>query len=356
MFFVKAVVYLSLLFEISSSLQVCHAKEGVQGLQNAHLQFFGDLYLSYRAIKETKSSVHNPNMFKNITHLLSSAKHNIVNFEGVATTARMPKELKSYLLKMPTWVGKNLYKANIKYASLANNHSLDYGSMGLFDSLTLLSSAGIRTFGAGMSLNEATQPLVISDGQRFICMLAFNRTLPTSFWAKKDQPGSAFLDYQKTRDAIRVCKKNKYFTIVSFHWGVERTHTPKAYQKELAHLSINAGADMVIGHHPHVLQSIEIYKSKPIFYSLGNFAFSSYTLHSPQQGMSVRVKFPKDTTGKKRPTYDLVPLNVQNKVVKFHPRHFKNDEENPLEAFIPDQYCKKHSAAKIKATYYHCRF
>jgi len=324
----------------------------VKTKKTASLQIFGDLYIPQRVIKETNTNQYSPAVFSKIKRLMASSKQNVANFEGVATLTNMPLELKKFLLKMPIWIGQALKAAGIDTVSLANNHALDFGESGLFSSQVSLNRAGIETFGAGINKKEAARPVFLPVGRKIGCLLSFSRTLPASFWAKDKKAGTSFLSYKETETEIKRCSALGYFTVAIFHWGAEMTNTPKTYQIELARLSIDAGADLVVGHHPHILQTIEVYKGKPIFYSIGNFAFGSYTIKSPQEGMSVRVSLPR----KKPVIYDLVPINVQNNQVKFFPKLFQKDEENPLDPLIPNRFCKKNYSTNFGGTYYSCVF
>ena len=316
-------------------------------LPETDLQFFGDVWVPYHAMKATDSMGGKPRMFESITGLMDSARANVVNFEGVSSYSFIPYEYKRFLLKMPTSVPKLLRNANIHVASLANNHAMDYGFLGLFETIVGLNNAGIATLGAGKTLDEAKAPHIFAVGEYTVCLIAFSRTLPTSFWAKKNKSGTAFVDYDETEKLVKDCVADGHVTIPIFHWGAELSSTPKQYQKDLARLSIKAGAATVIGHHPHVLQSIEWYQGKPIFYSLGNFTFGSIPLGRKQEGMSVRMRF-----GKPHHQFDIVPINVNNDVVKYKPRLFSQAEEDPVSAvLLPGHRCQKN----IDPVFWRCR-
>src|SRR5690606_24423252 len=146
----------------------------------------------------TKSKATDPKVFSQIKPLLQTAEVNIVNFEGVASYSFIPHEYKRFLLKMPTSVPSMLKNASVHVATLANNHAMDFGYLGLFETIVSLEDAGIETLGAGANLEEAVQPKIIVSGGRSICLLAFSRTLPESFWAKKDKAGTAYVDFTAT--------------------------------------------------------------------------------------------------------------------------------------------------------------
>ena len=169
-----------------------------------------------------------------------------------------------------------LTEMGVDVAGLANNHVLDYGKEALSDTFTTLSDAGIPYTGAGESVDEARQLIVVEANDKKIGFLAASRVIPVTSWdVANSQPG-VFTCYDTTAlvHAISEAKDKVDFLIVCVHWGKEHTDVLTDYQPGNGHAYIDAGADAVIGAHPHVLQGIEFYNGKPIFYSLGNFIFN----------------------------------------------------------------------------------
>lgn len=320
----------------------------------ADLQFFGDLFITDQVLAHTKSTPDAPKVFQGTKALLSSARINIANFEGVASAALVPFELKKHLLRMSLQVPELLRKVGVHGVTLANNHTMDFGWVGLSESMDRLTTAGIAMVGAGINLGDAARPLYLPIGRRVACIFSLSRTLPESFWAKPTRPGSASLPYEQTKQAISNCAQQKFFTIVVFHWGQEMMIKPRAYQKELAKLVIDAGAEVVIGHHPHVLQEIGAYKGKPIFYSIGNFVFNSATKASAQQGMAVRIFL--DGGHLNRPRYELVPIDTQYSVVGYIPQLFGESKRSPLDPLVPQKFCQKGYSRVFAGTYFQCEF
>lgn len=313
------------------------------------LQFFGDLYLPSHVLKKTASTPQDPKVFEGVKGLLNQSPYNIVNFEGVATHAVMPQVLKSHLLKMPLTVGQLLKNAQINVANLANNHAMDFGWPGLFDTISSLSTAGIKTLGAGENIEQATKPLILPFAERKACLFGFSRTLPSDFWASEKRSGTAYLNSSETASAIKKCTKMGHFTVAMFHWGSELQRLPKSYQKALARSVIDSGADLVIGHHPHILQSVEIYKNRPIFYSIGNFAFGTLVLKRPQEGIVVAVGVsPKSN----QLTYVITPLNVQNSETGFIPQVAKDPKKRAKELFENLKGCHW----KSESSHWICQF
>jgi len=172
-----------------------------------------------------------------------------------------------------------LVKAGVDVVGLANNHALDYGDVALDDTIDLLDKHKIAHAGAGANAKEAWRAAIIRKKGKSIAYLAWSYIEPGGFVAGDDSAGIAGAK-QRTDDiaaAIRKATRQADFVIVSFHWGVEYTDYPIDVQKELAHVSIDAGADMVASHHPHVIQGIEMYKNRLIAYSLGDFVFDHYS-------------------------------------------------------------------------------
>jgi len=284
--------------------------------QRADMQFFGDLYIPQSVIKATGATPNKPAMFARLDELLASSTINIANFEGVATESFIPAEFKSYLLKMPIDATKMIRRAGIGIVTLANNHAMDFGYLGLFDTMAALDQNAIVHTGAGKTLADAVRPALFSVKGRMVCLLAFSRTLPESFWAGVNTPGTASLAFGETGKTIQRCKDERFFTVASFHWGQELSPHPKKYQRTLAALAIKSGADLVIGHHPHVIQTISFVEGKPVIYSAGNFVFGTLPLGKKQEGLAVRVYLSESSP----PEYGLVELNVDNEDIDFRPK------------------------------------
>jgi poly-gamma-glutamate capsule biosynthesis protein CapA/YwtB (metallophosphatase superfamily) len=172
----------------------------------------------------------------------------------------------------------------VDVVSLANNHMVDYGPEGLFDTVSTLDTHGIVHFGAGRTLTEARAPATVEKKGVTIAFLGYfflgDRNIePAQVIATEGQPGVAghFSDLKAleamVESDIREAKKKADHVIPFFHWGRETHGQPEPYQVELAHFAIDSGASAVLGSHPHVLQGLEVYKGAPIAYSLGNFVF-----------------------------------------------------------------------------------
>lgn len=248
------------------------------------------------------------------------------NLEGPLTQGGHPANDKQYVFRSPPKrVAPALAQAGFSVVALANNHAMDYGVEGLRETMAALANAGIQHTGAGMSIDEARAPALIDAAGYTVAFLAYSLTFPQDFWARSDRPGTAFGHEVHVRADVAAARKLADLVIVSFHWGREVTTTLRDYQPRLAHAAIDAGATMVFGHHPHILQGIERYKSGLIFYSLGNFAFGSYSRNATRSIVAQLT-----VEGGRIKEARLIPINVNNIEVVFQPRRLDASEANEV--------------------------
>lgn len=235
-----------------------------------------------------------------IRHLRESDL-NFVNLE-VPLSRRGKAGKGKILLRGRPEMARALIEANIHAVSFANNHALDYGEAAFFDTLALMKEAGIEAAGAGATLRAARKPVFVQRGGLTIGILAFNSILPPGFAATERapgvnplhagtayEPGMALSAYPGTPPRIRTWAEKKDLLrmaadirrlrneadilIVNHHWGTSMVHEVREFQREIAHAAIDAGAHLVLGGHPHVVQGVELYKGCPIVYSMGNLIF-----------------------------------------------------------------------------------
>jgi len=203
-----------------------------------------------------------------------------------------------------------LKQAGFSILSLANNHTPNFGEKGLKDTFNFLNDAGIKYVGAGQNEQEAYQPVYIENKGIKFAFLAYNDTnfVPAYYEASANHAGTAFMRINKMTEAVKEAKQRANFVIVSMHAGVEYDRKPNNSQINFAHAAIDAGADLVIGHHPHVVQTLEKYKGKYIFYSLGNFVFDQPQSEETKDGLAIKVYFAKDRIDK----ISLLPVVMEN--------------------------------------------
>jgi formylglycine-generating enzyme len=176
-----------------------------------------------------------------------------------------------------------LLKRYFTAVCLANNHTGDFGTEAFVRQLTMFDKAGLRHFGGGRSSREARQPLILDRNGMRIALLGYNAFPPKSFAAGKNTPGVAWLIEDDVVADIRRAREHHHADVVIpfLHWGREETPGPKPSQRELARRFIDAGASAVVGGHPHVTQTVDVYKGRPIVYSLGNLVFDYYPADPP---------------------------------------------------------------------------
>lgn len=210
--------------------------------------------------------------FRNVKDIFAQDDITVVNLETTLTTAEKKAEKQFRFKADPSYV-EILKEGDIETVSVANNHSHDYLEQGYQDTVHTLEEAGIGYFGNGYTDLKEVRGIKIG----FAGFVS---------WEVSDQQKE---EIQKSIDSLRTAGAD--IVIVMFHWGIERDYYPNSVQTELAHYSIDHGADLVLGGHPHVLQGIEEYNGKNIVYSLGNFSFGGNKNPSDKDSMVFVQKF-----------------------------------------------------------------
>lgn len=199
-----------------------------------------------------------------------------------------------------------LTAAGFDVMSFANNHHMDYGDSAFYDTIERLTSNGIKIVGVGSNIVEAHKPTIVEENGVKVGFLAYSSVLPIGYEARAERPGCAPLrvttlyeqvdrdpgsppkiitmtnkdDLAAMVEDVRKLRASVDVVILSMHWGVHYIPGLIAmYQREIAHAAIDAGADLILGHHPHIVKGIEVYKGKVVFYSLGNFVMPAKPGH-----------------------------------------------------------------------------
>jgi len=197
------------------------------------------------------------------------------NFEGSMSSRGKPVA-KEINFRADSAFVEVLKHPGFDVVSLANNHVLDYGRDALLDTRRIFIENGFVVTGAGKDSIEASLPAIIEKNGLQLAFLGYVTVPQVGIRYRGDLPGPAFPDTARMRDQLTRLRKEADIVVVSFHWGTEYVPHPTPDQVALARFCIDHGADLVLGHHPHVLQSIEKYKEKFIIYSLGNFVFDQH--------------------------------------------------------------------------------
>lgn len=254
---------------------------------SASILFLGDLMFDRNVAQRIKNASGTALYPLNLARgkdgeFFSSFDAVVANLEGPVTALRRPP-VKSIDFAFATSIPALLKESGITAVSQANNHTLDQGREGAADSLAALQAAGLITFG-----DEVRDDMASARGNLFIqnvriALLGFNATEGP---IDREQAAKAIVESRATADHV----------IVYMHWGEEYQAKPSRAQIDLAHWFIDTGVDVVLGAHPHWVQSIEVYKKHPIAYSLGNFVFDQDFSLETKQGMGVSVQFASTST------------------------------------------------------------
>jgi poly-gamma-glutamate synthesis protein (capsule biosynthesis protein) len=235
----------------------------------------------------------------------------MANLEGPITTYQVPTS-KSISFRFKPDVVNVLKYAGFDVLTLANNHALDQGWNGRDETIKYLTEGDLSFFGNPRDDIEDHVYFTEINDQTF-SFIGFDDTIFK-------------LNDEKVANLIKTVDEKSDITIVSIHWGAEYEHRPLKRMVSLAHLFVDSGADIVIGHHPHVVQVMEVYKNAPIFYSLGNFVFDQYWSLDTQEGMGVNI-----TIRKKAISISLLPFAIP----KSQPTLMQGDEKRLfLEKFL----------------------
>jgi len=279
-----------LLFLLLSCMCAAGMAAGV-GTEPIRLVFVGDLMLDDGPGKVVVSGrdplVHFDGVF-------AEADFRIGNLEvPVATTGRALENKIATFRARPAVMP--VLAAHFDALSVANNHSGDYGKEAFEETLRHVDNAGIRVFGGGRNLVEAHAPLWIERKGMRIAVLGYNEFKPRSFEAGAATPGVAWSEDDHVIRDIRAAREAGADLVIPFmHWGWERETVPSDRQRTFARRMIDAGADLVVGGHPHVTQGVEYYRGRLIVYSLGNFVFDGFDYPEAQRGWLLRLTLDRD--------------------------------------------------------------
>jgi poly-gamma-glutamate synthesis protein (capsule biosynthesis protein) len=199
-----------------------------------------------------------------------------------------------------------LTAAGFDLVSLGNNHVLDYGRAGLVETMRHLTAQGLRFVGAGRTAAAARSPVILERRGLRIAFLGFSAFLPEGVLLQPEKPGVAWLDPEAVEAHLGRARGQAEVVVVSLHWGVEYRSQPTERQRAWAHRFVQAGADLILGHHPHVVQGVEVYRGALIAYSLGNFVFDS-----PSRQVSTTALLECDLAAEGVVRAELVPLALR---------------------------------------------
>ncbi|MPZ87948.1 MAG: hypothetical protein GEU81_07705 [Nitriliruptorales bacterium] len=225
--------------------------------------------------------------FQHVRDELARADVRVCNLEVPLSNEGMPQYSKLVTLHSSPEMVTGYVHAGFEVVSLANNHTMDYGPAALVDTMRLLDAHGIAHAGAGQDREAAWCPLLRQVNGATVGFVSFASEAFPGYGATATRPGIAMVrrdplygpdgvspdDVAQLQASIRRARDEADWVVAFFHWGLSQSRQTTVSQRHLARAAIDAGADVVVGHHPHILQGLELYKDAPILYSLGNFVF-----------------------------------------------------------------------------------
>jgi poly-gamma-glutamate capsule biosynthesis protein CapA/YwtB (metallophosphatase superfamily) len=262
----------------------------------------GDIMLGGRA-KRAVAEHGADYPFAEVLPVLRRAPVVLASLEGpLALKARRQHRNHSY--RVNPALATALTRAGINLVTLANNHLLDCGRSGVLETLEALALAGVASLGAGVNKDAAHRPVVRQAGRLKIGFLGY-------YWNRRcaataDRPGSAMDPPEALKTDMRGLRDQVDRIVVTFHWGVPYEREPSPEDRAKARFAVDCGADAVVAHHPHIIQPFEVYRGRPIFFSVGNFAFGSG--NSRAEGLLVGIRFEDSSTA-----VEVYPLYVKNR-------------------------------------------
>lgn len=294
---------LSLFFLTLSSILSAAASSPESDSTTVILRFGGDCLLAEHYERAAENDVDRA--FRGFD-LFQAADLAMVNLE-CPVTVRGERKSKPFNFRMHPRYLSSLVTAGIDLVNIANNHIFDYDSVGLFDTIRFLDSVGVMHVGAGRNREEAHRPAVIDLKGMRIGFLGYYGG-GESPAATTTGPGVAPRRIDVIRSDIKHLVKDLHAdcVIVNLHWGKEKSEIPEEPQVRMAHQIIDAGASVVIGHHPHVLQGIERHGSGVIAYSLGNLVFGGNSRSSYDTAV-LEISLSKDGL-----QYQLLPVRMED--------------------------------------------
>lgn len=268
----------------------CSLVYGADTSPTVSLVFAGDVVLDDAA---GAMVARGEDPFADFASLFAAADIRVANLECVVATTGSAGDKNFTFRAHPRTLP--VLKRHFDALALANNHSGDFGREAFGEMLGLLEQAGLAQFGGGINLAQAHTPLLVERKGLRIALLGYNEFMPRSFEADYNAPGVAWSEDEQVVADIRAARHVHRADIVIpvMHWGWENEPTSNLRQRQLARLMVDAGADVVIGGHPHVTQDVEHYRGKPIIYSVGNFVMKETDNANQRKGWVLRLQLDK---------------------------------------------------------------
>lgn len=281
--------------------------ERLEGWYAPHLCAAGDVMLGGRSfpVLEEEGADY---PFRAVRPLLAPAGAVLANLEGPISRKGV-RRARKWAYRIRPRMAKVMAREGLRVLTLANNHILDCGREGLLETIQVARDSGIGVIGAGINEVEARRPFITEVGGLRVGFLGY-------YWHRRcaagpTLPGAAMDAPDHVAADVRALREKADRVVVTCHWGVPYEREPSEEIRAKARNAVDAGADVVIGHHPHVIQPLEVHRGRPIFYSVGNFVFG--TGNSRAEGLLLALSF-----GKEALACVAVPLYVRNRDPRIH--------------------------------------
>ncbi|GED71626.1 capsular polysaccharide biosynthesis protein [Brevibacillus reuszeri] len=301
-----------LLVALSTSPIMVRANRGAavanaEAEESIEVAFVGDIIMDKSVgVQIARNGVDYP--FAKTKDFLSQADLTIGNLETSVSTRGKP-EKKEFTYRSKPETLKGLVNAGFDVVNLANNHTLDYGMDALFDTMQHLQKEKIGHVGAGKNEAEAFAPYIKTIKGKRVAVIGLSHVLPNRQWfAGKDKPGLAHAySYEPMLSYVKKAVEQSDITIAVMHWNLEYKDVPEAYAREMARKLIDNGVDAIVGSHSHSIMGVEFYKNAPIYYSVGNFVFTTSYNEKGREAMMVGLTFSKEGTKSR-----VIPVKITN--------------------------------------------
>ncbi len=282
-------------------------------------------------IDETSDLMVKKSYFESLLSFFKNGDLNITNLETVIDIKKRKSSKNALKFINKPKILNSLKNININLACLANNHIMDNGDVGLKNTIKYLKKYRINYVGAELSLKKIYKPFFFKKNNHKIAIINTSEGEEANE-KYNNHVGSSDIESYKVIDQIRNCKENGYLTILIAHAGVEYIPFPPPYIKDIYKNFVDEGADLVVGHHPHVLQGFEIYKNVPIFYSLGNFTMWKKNLRKNCfDSIFLNIKIQDN----KLSTINLVPYAINKNNLKLVSKNEFSKKIIELNNFLP---------------------
>jgi len=267
---------------------------GLQAANSVNILFVGDIMLD-RSVAAHAEQVGDAKLFEGVQNLFLGHDLVVANLEGAITNNESVSRQDNSLLRFTfdPRLASLLTRVGVRAVSLANNHTLDFGREGYASTLAYLEEAGVAAFGS--PLNDTRLAVATSINGARVCLVGYHQLF---------NPSTVSV-VEKIQSVRPTCDH----LVVFAHWGEEYTRDITDHQRAAAHAFVDAGADVVVGAHPHVVQPLEVYNNHAIFYSLGNFLFDQGFSPEVMRGLAVEIKFEESRT-----LFTLTPVNTYKEV------------------------------------------